>query len=111
MQKKFLTEVELSCEKYKGKSLTNLIKLLFHGSKNTNPKDIYESNQGLDMRYSSQGFYGQGIYFADTPNYSDGYAHVCNEIYNSDYKMKKMFLCFVLVGDACEMIQHDTSLR
>ena len=75
MQKKFLTEIELSCEKYKSKSLTELIKLLFHGTKSVSPKEIYESSTGLDMRFSRPGFFGQGIYFADTPNYSNAYCH------------------------------------
>ena len=40
VQKKFLTELKLACEKHKGKSLTQLVKLLFHGSKNTKPDII-----------------------------------------------------------------------
>lgn len=52
VQKKFLTELKLSCEKYKDRSLTQLIKLLFHGCKNTKPEEIYNGNQGLDMRFS-----------------------------------------------------------
>jgi hypothetical protein len=75
VQKKFLTEIELSCEKYKNKSLTELIKLLFHGTKSVAPKEIYDGNQGLDMRFSRPGMFGQGIYFADTPNYSNSYAY------------------------------------
>ncbi len=75
MQKKFLTEIELSCEKYKSKSLNELVKLLFHGTKSFTPKEIYEGNQGLDMRFSRPGLFGQGIYFADTPNYSNTYAY------------------------------------
>ncbi len=75
VQKKFLTEIELSCEKYKSKSLAELVKLLFHGTKSVTPKEIYEGNQGLDMRFSRPGMFGQGIYFADSPNYSDAYAY------------------------------------
>jgi hypothetical protein len=41
VQKKFLTELRLSCEKHKDQPLTTLVKLLFHGSKNTKPEDIY----------------------------------------------------------------------
>ena len=58
VQKKFLTEIELSCEKYKDKLLTDLIKLLFHGSRSVTPKEIYEGSQGLDMRFSRPGFFG-----------------------------------------------------
>lgn len=35
---------------------------------------IYNSDEGLDMRYSQDGFYGQGIYFADNAKYSHTYA-------------------------------------
>jgi hypothetical protein len=55
-----------------------LVKLLFHGTKSVTPKEIYEGNQGLDMRFSRPGMFGQGIYFADSPNYSDAYAYQDN---------------------------------
>jgi hypothetical protein len=108
VQKKFLTELRLSCEKYKDKPLTSLVKLLFHGSKNTKPEDIYQGSQGLDMRFSRAGLFGQGIYFADNPNYSHDYAHVKD---TPDGRVNQMFLVFVIVGEACEMVQNDNTLR
>lgn len=100
VQKKFLTELKLSCERYKGKPLTSMVKLLFHGSKNTKPEDIYLGSQGLDMRFSRSGFFGQGIYFADNPNYSHDYCHIARL---PEGDVCQMFLVFVIVGDACEM--------
>jgi hypothetical protein len=44
VQKKFLTELKLAIEKYKDRSLTQLVKLLFHGSKITKPDAIYTGN-------------------------------------------------------------------
>ena len=108
VQKKFLTELKLACEKHKDKSLTQLVKLLFHGTKNTKPDVIYNGSQGLDMRFSQKGLYGEGIYFADGPNYSDAYAHIPD---SRNPQVKQMFLVFVLIGDPCEMKESDNSLR
>jgi hypothetical protein len=44
--------------------------------------------------------FGQGIYFADNPNYSNDYAHVRQTPQGPE---RQMFLVFVLVGNACEM--------
>jgi hypothetical protein len=36
----------------------------------TSSEIIYLSDEGLDMRYSRPGYYGNGIYFADNSVYS-----------------------------------------
>ena len=36
---------------------------------------IYRSEVGFDMRYSSSGMWGQANYFASEAKYSDGYSH------------------------------------
>lgn len=74
VQEKFMTEFKLLCTKYKDKSLTQLVKLLFHGAKTVPPNQIYMSETGLDARFSKDGLYGQGIYFADNAEYSHDYA-------------------------------------
>ena len=51
-------ELKLACTKYPDKSLSQLVKLLFHGTSHTNPTDIWQSEQGLDMRFSRDGMYG-----------------------------------------------------
>ena len=38
---------------------------MFHGSGATNPKTIYESEDGFDIRFARKGLYGTGNYFAD----------------------------------------------
>ena len=75
MREKFLIELKLACQKYKDKNLSQLVKFLFHGTSSVEPKTILESESGLDMRFSRDGMYGQGIYFADNSEYSHRYAY------------------------------------
>ena len=56
------------------------------------------------MRFSHKGLFGEGIYFADDPNYSDAYAHLPEP---KNPKVKQMFLVFVLIGEPCEMMHSD----
>ena len=43
VQEKFMTEFRLLVKKYRDKSLTQLVKLLFHGAKSVHPEQIYAS--------------------------------------------------------------------
>ena len=43
VQEKFMTELRLASQKYKGKSPSQLVKLLFHGSKGTDSDLIVKS--------------------------------------------------------------------
>ena len=52
---------------------------------------IYEGEEGMDLRFSSPGFYGTGIYFAEDPAYSDCYSYFNKGI-------NQMFLCAVAIG-------------
>jgi hypothetical protein len=47
--------------------------LLWHGTRQTDPKFIYEGEVGFDMRYSSGGYWGIAIYFAKNAHYSHSY--------------------------------------
>ena len=72
-----------------------MFRLMFHGTRNSDPKLIYESEDGLDMRFSSGGFFGNGIYFAENAAYSHQYA------FNMPHQggiIKQMFVCCVCVG-------------
>ena len=53
---------------------------------------MYACEEGFDMRFSVEGMWGQGLYFAKDASYSDKYA------YKSGSE-KAMFLARVLVGD------------
>jgi len=83
---------------------------LFHGSSSTAPEEIYKSEEGFDMRFSRQGMWGQGNYFAESAKYSYRYAYgdsVHSLLYRSE---KKMFLAKVLTGDSYYS-SSDQSLR
>ena len=65
---------------------------MFHGSARGVPKTIYESEDGLDIRFARMGMYGIGIYFADNSQYSHSFT------YRNPDGTCSMFLCFVLPG-------------
>ncbi len=54
------------------KSLT-----LFHGTSNTDPKEIYSGKEeGFDLRFSNDGLFGRGIYFHQRAIYSHDYCFI-----------------------------------
>ena len=67
--------------------------LLFHGTRGTNPESIYKGTDSFDLRCSSGGMWGRGIYFAVNASYSDSYAFREGNVY-------KMFAAFVLTGNS-----------
>ena len=77
---------------------------LFHGTSDTRPEKIYQSEEGFDMRFSRDGMWGQANYFAVAANYSDQYA------YQRSDGQREILLAKVLTGDSycCE---PDSSLR
>lgn len=44
--------------------------LLFHGTSKTHPSLIYNSEEGIDRRYTQRALYGHGSYFAINSGYS-----------------------------------------
>ena len=68
-----MTRLRTDCFKYKNKTLSQLVKVLFHGSRGARSETIYAGEEGLDIRFAGQGAYGQGIYFADNAAYSHNY--------------------------------------
>jgi len=60
--RKYLQEKEL-VDSLNGPDKLNE-KWLFHGPATTSPQEIYDSTDGFDMRFSSLGKWGIGIYFA-----------------------------------------------
>jgi len=50
--------------------------MLWHGTSDLDPRLILESEEGFDMRFSREGLWGKGIYFAVDASYSNnGYAY------------------------------------
>lgn len=72
------------------------MKHLFHGPNQTDPKLIYQSEDGLDIRFSNAGAYGNGIYFANNSSYSHSFT------YRKGQECQ-MFMCLVLVGDSVQL--------
>ena len=86
---------------YKGPERVNELEL-FHGSSSTAPEEIYKSEEGFDMRFSHQGMWGRGNYFAKDARYSYSYAYE-TESHGLDTiqgKVKQIFLAVVLTGDS-----------
>jgi len=77
---------------------------VFHGPSVTDPEMIYNGEEGFDMRFCAEGYWGQGIYFATEASYSNGYAFV------AENNLKKMFLVKLLAGESISLGRND-SLR
>ena len=80
-------------------------KMLFHGPRQTRPKDIYDSEQGFDHRLAFTGLWGEGTYFAVESNYSDRYA------YQQSIRRKQLFLAKVITGISCKYSTEDRTLK
>ena len=65
---------------------------LFHGTRSNPPGLIYTGEEGFDMRFSAQGMWGMGNYFAVNASYSHAYAHISASGY------RQIFLVKVVVG-------------
>ena len=77
---------------------------LFHGTKDTDPSDIYKSEKGFDFRFSRPGMWGYGSYFAANASYSATYA------YQTSTGDKKIFLARVLIGEYVD-VPPSSSLK
>jgi len=66
-------------------------RILFHGTRQTDPKEIYEGESSFDMRHSRDGLWGKGNYFAVNASLANGYAHQVHSV-------KKLLLARVLTG-------------
>lgn len=79
-------------------------RLLFHGTRSTPVECICQSEDGLDMRFSAKGMWGQGNYFAVDASYSNHFAY---KLPGGD---RLIFLCLVQTGRAAE-VPPDGRLR
>ena len=55
---KFVNELRRMIRKYPQRNINDIVKHLFHGCRGTDPKLIYEGEDGLDIRFSNGGAYG-----------------------------------------------------
>lgn len=66
---------------------------LFHGTSATDPKLIYQSQEGFNLNYSNEGLWGKANYFAFNSSYSNNnYAH------KLDGQHRQMFMARVSLG-------------
>ena len=76
-------------------------KMLFHGTRGTRPEQIYEGDQGFDMRHSREGMWGRGNYFAVKSAYSLAYSHETRDGY------QQMLVARVLTGASFRSEPHN----
>ena len=79
-------------------------KFLFHGTRDTDPKEIYKGDSSFDIKFSREAMWGKGNYFAVNASYSNKYAHSVRGT-----TMKKLLVAFVLTGLSCYH-EPDSSL-
>ena len=78
---------------------------LWHGSRNTDPKIIYEGEEGFNVIYSSDGMWGKGLYFAQDASYSHKYAH------QHENGVRGMFLSLLNVGKIANVQYKENVTR
>lgn len=54
-------------------------KLLWHGTSGAEPLLVYKGEEGFDMKFSHEGMWGRGLYFAAKSKYSDPYSHTTTQ--------------------------------
>mmetsp|Transcript_10433 Transcript_10433/g.12873 ORF Transcript_10433/g.12873 Transcript_10433/m.12873 type:complete len:459 (-) Transcript_10433:59-1435(-) len=79
---------------------------LFHGTRTTCPVEIYNGEEGFDMRYSKKGLWGMGIYFASEADYSYKYGYCDPETDTIQVLFSK-----VAIGSAFSCLAGDNNLR
>ena len=77
-------------------------KTLFHGTRGTDPEKIFDSEEGFDMRFSSDGLWGRANYFAVNSSYSNAYAHTRHN------REKEILLAKVLTGASVKCLSDQT---
>ena len=84
-------------------------KHLFHGTRTTPPEKVFRSEKGVDFRFSREGLWGMGSYFAVNASYSDRYAYHTTALGSNE---RQMLICKVLTGDSYNAeAKTDESLR
>ena len=74
---------------------------LFHGSRKNDPELIYRGDASFDMRFSSDGLWGHGNYFAVNASYSDGFS------FEAGSGLRKMLAAWVLTGHSYQSERHS----
>ena len=80
--------------------------VLFHGTRGTQPELIYSGDEGFDLRFSAEGYWGRGNYFAVNSFYSHAYAF--KQDHDNRSEVFKMFAAHVLTGNSIFLPRDDT---
>ena len=106
VQNKIVWAKYLHCSQMMGKTDPPILgeKLLFHGTKQNKPEDIFKGEDGFDMRFSRMGMWGRDNYFAVNASYSDGYT------FHAGDGRRKMFAAWVLTGRSYHSKKSNSSL-
>ncbi|XP_031567758.1 probable serine/threonine-protein kinase nek3 [Actinia tenebrosa] len=81
---------------------------LFHGTRQTPPSVVWNSEEGFDMRYSADGMWGRGCYFAVHAAYS--HHQFTYQYIHKEKRYYQIFLAHVLTGESINM-NPDRSIR
>ena len=94
IQNKLLWQIYIDCAKTTNKSNDGYLgeMTLFHGTSYNNPDQIYEGASSFDMRFSRDGMWGRGNYFATNASYSNSYSYKMPNGY------RQMLVANVLTG-------------
>jgi len=108
IQNKWLWEKYCTMKKLMEKKNNNIANemSLFHGTRNTKPITIYNSQEGFDMRHASVGsMWGTALYFAYNASYSNNFAYLCE---NGE---KQIFMAKTALGDVIHIMPNDPNLK
>jgi hypothetical protein len=73
---------------------------VWHGTRTTDPRGIYEDRQdGFMMQFSNGGMWGRGIYFAENASYSNTYSYQAAPLGQA----RQFMLAKLLSGDEIRM--------
>ena len=100
----FQTELENIAHKLETPKEKVETKWLYHGSSGVDPKLIYESEEGLDLRFSNKGMWGHGVYLAVDSYVSDRFSNK-----DESTSERKMFCAQVIIGKS-KYLEPDSSL-
>ena len=79
------------------KGVNENVNELWHGTRNSKPSLFYKGEEGFDIKYSNQGMWGKGIYFAENASYSLNYS------YKHSNNVKGMFFALVNLGRVADL--------
>ena len=93
-----MIEADSINEKYNNPHLTDMTQMLFHGSSVTSPEVIFQSEEGFDLRFSNNGYWGRAVYFAKNSFYSNAYCYT-----NVKEGNRQMFYAKVNLGHSKQL--------